>query len=410
VSTTVALLPLALYNLGLAFGPIVGAPLSETFGRKVVYQSTTPIFALFLVGSGFARGIVSLTICRFFAGLFGSPGISFAAATISDMVPLLERAPYMAVYYSMPWLGSALAPLIGSYAITGKGWRWTQWVALFFTAASISSTCALKESFKKQILKNRAKELQIQGPVPENRTSRQELQHFATTTIERPLHMLFTEPAVLSLCLYASFDFGLLYIFVVASPETYSKVYGFDLNQQGLSFGGFIIGSCMAALPVILVDRYLYQRNGSKTPNRDGPRTSLPERRLHAAMFGSLLLPAGLFWYGWSMHSGVHWACPMAAQGVAILGAMDVYIAANLYLMDIYGAKFGASAQAANSFARYTLSAGTPLFALQMYQGLGIAWASSVLGFCALALAPIPWVLYHFGNRIRAKSRYPAGD
>ncbi|KAI7584733.1 hypothetical protein KC343_g19756, partial [Hortaea werneckii] len=36
VSEEVAVLPLCLYNAGLAAGPIVGAPLSETAGRKVV--------------------------------------------------------------------------------------------------------------------------------------------------------------------------------------------------------------------------------------------------------------------------------------------------------------------------------------------------------------------------------------
>jgi MFS family permease len=36
VSPAVALLPLSFYNLGIAFGPIVSSPLSETFGRKAV--------------------------------------------------------------------------------------------------------------------------------------------------------------------------------------------------------------------------------------------------------------------------------------------------------------------------------------------------------------------------------------
>ena len=38
VSATVSLLGLSLYVLGLGFGPILAAPLSETFGRRVVYS------------------------------------------------------------------------------------------------------------------------------------------------------------------------------------------------------------------------------------------------------------------------------------------------------------------------------------------------------------------------------------
>lgn len=42
----------------------------------------------------------------------------------------------------------------------------------------------------------------------------------------------------------------------------------------------------------------------------------------------------------------------------------------------------------------------------QVYQALGIPWAASLLGFVALALAPVPWVLFKWGDIIRAKSRY----
>ena len=69
-SSEVAILQLALYNLGLAFGPLIGAPLSETYGRKAVFLTTTPIFALFVLGSGLSTCIVSLAICRFLAGIF----------------------------------------------------------------------------------------------------------------------------------------------------------------------------------------------------------------------------------------------------------------------------------------------------------------------------------------------------
>ncbi|KAM0563131.1 hypothetical protein ACHAPJ_000845 [Fusarium lateritium] len=79
-----AVLPLSLYNLGMACGPLVGAPLSETYGRKTVYVATTPIFVAFLLGSGFAKNIVSLSVCRFFAGMFASPNVNNTSATIMD--------------------------------------------------------------------------------------------------------------------------------------------------------------------------------------------------------------------------------------------------------------------------------------------------------------------------------------
>lgn len=41
-----------------------------------------------------------------------------------------------------------------------------------------------------------------------------------------------------------------------------------------------------------------------------------------------------------------------------------------------------------------------------VYERLGIHWATSLLGFIALALIPIPFVLYKFGPTIRAKSKF----
>lgn len=41
-----------------------------------------------------------------------------------------------------------------------------------------------------------------------------------------------------------------------------------------------------------------------------------------------------------------------------------------------------------------------------VYEKLGIHWATSLLGFIALALIPIPFALYKFGPTIRAKSKF----
>lgn len=108
VSQEVAILPLSLYNAGLAFGPLIGAPLSETFGRKAVFLTTTPIFALFVLGSGLSQSVASLVICRFFAGIFAAPAVSNASATITDYTAGKYRAVSLAFYYSVPFLGALL--------------------------------------------------------------------------------------------------------------------------------------------------------------------------------------------------------------------------------------------------------------------------------------------------------------
>jgi hypothetical protein len=67
---------------------------------------------------------------------------------------------------------------------------------------------------------------------------------------------------------------------------------------------------------------------------------------------------------------------------------------------------YGASAVAANGLLRYAFGAGFPLFTIQLYEKLGIAWATSLLGFIGIALLPIPFVLYRFGPSLRARSSF----
>lgn len=62
---------------------------------------------------------------------------------------------------------------------------------------------------------------------------------------------------------------------------------------------------------------------------------------------------------------------------------------------------------AANGIARYTLGAVFPLFTVQMYKGLGVGWATTLLAFLALAMIPIPFLFFKYGKAIRAKSKYP---
>jgi hypothetical protein len=63
---------------------------------------------------------------------------------------------------------------------------------------------------------------------------------------------------------------------------------------------------------------------------------------------------------------------------------------------------------AANGIFRYTLGAVFPLFAVQMYTKLGVGWATSLLGFVAVLMLPIPWIFFKYGPAIRRRSRYPA--
>lgn len=107
-SSTAALLPLALYVLALGIGPMIAAPVSELFGRHIVYRLSIPIFILFTLGAGFSQTFAQFLICRFFAGASGGPVLAVGAGTNADLWPAEIRAIATSLFLLAPFLGPAL--------------------------------------------------------------------------------------------------------------------------------------------------------------------------------------------------------------------------------------------------------------------------------------------------------------
>lgn len=77
-------------------------------------------------------------------------------------------------------------------------------------------------------------------------------------------------------------------------------------------------------------------------------------------------------------------------------------MAISMYLVDAF-AIYAASAMAANTVARSIAGAVLPLAGLRMYEVLGLGWGNSLLGFIALAMVPVPFILQKYGERLRTK-------
>ncbi|KFY43324.1 hypothetical protein V495_04029 [Pseudogymnoascus sp. VKM F-4514 (FW-929)] len=401
VSHTASLLGLSLFLWGLGLGAIIAAPVSEYYGRKIVYLTTVPIFGLFILASGLSQSFAALAACRFFSGFFGSAVVSVGGGTNADIwQPALAGFVYP-FYFVSPFIGPALGPVIGGFVSEKKDFRWLEWVILFMVAFNYLYCIPQSETYKKTILETRArKEKQPSVLLP---------QHAApplSTVIQRialkPFKMLFVESIVLFMTIYMAFNFAVFYSFFAAFPYIFGGQYDFTPSQQGLTFISIALGCVVGFLAVVYIDRRTYPKLEAKY----GVGAVPPEYRLYGAMVGCAMNPMSLFWFGWTADVGVHWSSPVVAAVPFAIGNIMVYSSGALYIMDSYGSLHGASALSANSLLRYAFGGAFPLFTVQMFSNLGIGWASSLLGFVSVALVPVPWVLYKYGKRIRAHSQY----
>lgn len=124
-------------------------------------------------------------------------------------------------------------------------------------------------------------------------------------------------------------------------------------------------------------------------------------------ILGGIVLPVGLFWFAWTNSTSLPWAASVCASIPFGFGLVLVFLGIMNYLIDSYTI-FAASVLAANSIIRCVMGAAFPLFTKQMYEGLGIHWASSIPGFLALACIPMPFFFYKYGALIRSKCKYAA--
>lgn len=81
VEREIAVLPLSLYTFGFLVGPLLAAPLSEMFGRRIIYWTTLPMLLLFTGIAGASDSVALLIVMRFLAGAGGSGTLAIGAGT-----------------------------------------------------------------------------------------------------------------------------------------------------------------------------------------------------------------------------------------------------------------------------------------------------------------------------------------
>ncbi|KAI9712541.1 MAG: hypothetical protein M1812_006850 [Candelaria pacifica] len=407
VSTEVATLGLSLYVLGFATGPIFWAPLSELRGRRLPIILAMFGFSLFSIATATAKDFQTVMLCRFWGGFFGACPLSVVAAVFSDMFNNEQRGLAITVFSMTVFSGPLLAPFIGGFITINPhmGWRWTEYIITMMGFLSFGlNLLFLQETYPPILLVSKAAELRRRtknwGIHAKQEEIEVDFRELITKNFSRPLRLLVTEPIVLLITIYMSFIYGLLYLFLTAYPIAFQQIRGMNPGVGGLPFFGLILGQLSAGLYILFLQpsyiRKLKANNGMP----------IPEWRLPPVIMGGVSFSLGLFWFGWAAYKpNVHWIAPTLSGLFTGFGLLSIFLQSLNYLVDAY-LMFAASAIAANTFLRSLAGAGFPLFATYMFQGMGIQWASTLLGVVAALLVPIPVWFYVSGHKIRAKSKF----
>ncbi|KAJ5319808.1 hypothetical protein N7508_000091 [Penicillium antarcticum] len=404
VSEVVGSLATGLFLIGFGVGSLLSGPFSETFGRNAVYLITMLVFLMFIMAAGLAPNLHSHLVFRFFAGFFGSTPLSCAGGTVADLWNPVQKAYAFPVYAIPAFCGPMIGQIMGSYVPTTLGWRWLEWLMLIMGSAVLILVVLMQPEtygnlllhWKASILRQETGDKRYRAPME---TRSEGLGRRLLIAIYRPFLWSYTELIIMLMSLYLTVVYIVLFTFLEGYTYVFGRPYGLSLGLTNLSWAGMLVGIVLTVGTVPVVYSWTakeYQKTGR----------ILPETRLWYAMLGGApAVPVSLFWMGWTCYPSVSIWSPLVASALFGYGIMAIFIVAYMYIIDTYDV-YSASALGFLVFTRYVVAGGMTIAGGPIYEAIGPHYTLTILGAISAAMAPIPYLLYIYGPRIRKFSQH----
>jgi len=229
------------------------------------------------------------------------------------------------------------------------------------------------------------------------------LSDVAIDALIKPLEITIKDPAVLFVQIYTAIIYGIYYSFFEVFPLVYPVDYNMNLGQIGLVFLCILV-SCI--LGIVIYVLYIYYWMNPRIRRFGFPAQ---ESRLIPALPASFGPTIGLFLFAWTARASIHWIVPTI--GITIYGATVFIVMQCIFVyIPLSYPKYAASLFAANDFFRSALACGSVLFAHPLFGNLGVAKGVSLLGGLSVIGIIGIWLLYFYGSRLRALSKFAISE
>ncbi|KAM3423626.1 hypothetical protein BST61_g1049 [Cercospora zeina] len=224
VGTEVATLGISVFLVALGLGPLLWAPLSEAYGRKMTVPVPYFVSAMFAFGGGAAKDIQALLIiCRFWQGVFAPAPITNTGGVLGDVWSAEQRGAALVGYAMAVIGGPTLGPIIGgAFIVSGVGWRGTQYITgLLMMAFLIVDILVIDESYAQTLLVVKARRLRHESRIWALHAKHEEWDISVKELGNRYLvgqFQLLATPICALMTVYSALVYGILYASLAAFP------------------------------------------------------------------------------------------------------------------------------------------------------------------------------------------------
>ncbi|KAF5987873.1 drug proton antiporter YHK8 [Fusarium coicis] len=413
ISDTLFNIGISLFVVGFAFTPMILAPISETHGRYWTFAGSGVVFFLGTLGCAVTESYAGMLIFRLITGNGAAVFATLTGGVVSDLYRKEDRNTPMALYSMTIMVGASLGPLISGTVVELLGWRWIFFIQVIAIGITTTTLFLFFEETRSNVLLRRKCFVLNTASF---KTSAGKPITFAPEIEERlnievsiiwqsfafPLRLLSREPIVFCMSLRVSFAWAITYMQFSSIGLVFRHVYDFDNAEIGAVYTATIAGSIVGIGISLLQEPIMKRVLPHKKP------LSTPEQRLLSPCIQSILLPIGLAWFFMTARTGVSWTSPCIALGACSMGIFSIYLAVFNYLADTYHG-YASSALAAQSLCRNILGGVFPLVTASLIDSLTLQGTPGLLGGVGLLLTGIPWLLYFYGHRVRARSPFAKG-
>lgn len=386
---------MTIWELGEAAGPLLIAPLSERYGRYLVFNAANVLFICGSVLGVLSQSMELMIFARFFIGATVASNV-LNPAIIGDIFPSEQRGSAMSVVMFAPLLGGAIGPAISGAIAETLGWRGTMWLAIgLAVVCEVVFLTLFRETYKVTVLA--AKGLDIADftdqPISEPKPS-------LAAAITRPVKVFWSSFVLQIMSIYGALVFTFFYVMSTTLPDILRYRYDFTPAMVGSAFLSFSVGSVLG----LIICNFLLDRIYTRLRLSDDVK-SAAENRLPLMMLGAIILPFVVALYGWVAQLVLPvW---LMLLSVVLLGVFVILTMVPMmaYVVDAFNL-FSASAMTAVLITRCLMGTFLPLVTAPLTDEIGYGLGFTVLAAATIVLAPTPFFVWRYGSQWRQKSVY----